>query len=183
MNKEAITQFETQLQNLSTSLALFLRWCEEVSGQDALYEGKIKEVATQNKEVERKRTDNQVKEQLLITRELQAAEKDKQISAKQESVRLRELALLKDRETLAQDNAKLEKEMRSFAAIRITKEELLTRMESVEALNTRLQEKEDRLQRDEVLLDSRRLTIGKQEADLETERERLQVLAEKLSKF
>ena len=65
MNQEQINQFKNKTNDLIGVLGMFLRFCEETEAQDTLYESKMKQIASQNKQVEKNRSEVQEKEKEL----------------------------------------------------------------------------------------------------------------------
>ncbi len=117
MNENAIQQFRTSCEVLITQLTLFLRWSNEVSSQEKVYEQKMRYIAEQNKTYGDKQVALQKKEAELIEREettrnieLDAARKSKQ-AVIQESLAMKEREHLRaDRHQLEKDRQLLEKE-------------------------------------------------------------------------
>lgn len=125
MNQIAIDQFKNQIQVVLTQLHLFLTWCEEVEGQDKIYEQKLAYIAKQNKQVEANRDAVQKKEQENIRISLEMETQRQKHEALREELLFKELTINKERQTLNFDKNMLQKDQIRLEAIRIDKENFL----------------------------------------------------------
>jgi hypothetical protein len=167
MNQDAINEFKAKTSNLVDILQLFQRWIDETAAQDKLYESKMHAISDQNKVVEDKHNQNQIKEQDLIRRELSVEDHDRQNRKKQEELLLREIRANQDRQELTTERMNFEKERKVFESMKIHEEELLKLKLQIDEKERNLRAKEQLLTKNEELNDERSRNIKVKEEQLE----------------